>query len=293
VAGCTAPLAGGVSATLLVAGFPAGAPAAGLAATVGGAPAAVAAAEPAAGGALRLSLALPPFPGDPAGGPAQRAPVRVVLNASGWEVLAVHAEVTYLRAPRVVGAAFNGIGSQVRLSFDQETCGAGVAECAALLTPLAPLGAAPACTWARRDLLTVQLGAGATLLPGDNLTVWGGALTARGGASGAVGNVTVAVARPAFVAAPALRVVGPGEIGACDVARLVATTESARPLSFVWDVLGHPALSANLSNETGPELALRGAALERDVKYTLSVRGLTFLGAQARLPPLSHERRIV
>jgi hypothetical protein len=86
----------------------------------------------------------------------------------------VHAEVTYLRAPRVAGAAFNGIGSQVWLSFDQQTCGAGVAECAALLAPLAPLGAAPACAWARRDLLTVRLGAGATLLPGDNLTVWGG-----------------------------------------------------------------------------------------------------------------------
>jgi hypothetical protein len=68
-----------------------------------------------------------------------------------------------------------------------------------------------------------------------------------------------------------------------------APPELRASLSQVWDVLGHPALAANLSNETGPELALRGAALERDVKYTLSVRGLTFLGAQARLPPVSHE----
>ena len=273
LSGCAVPLSGG-SSEIVVVGFPSSTTAAALVADVGGASAAVTAAVP-SGDGIKVTVTLPAMLQISA--TVAKLRLRVMLASDSTQ--AVYNFVSYHRAPRLSSATFNPIGSQILLIFDQATSASGTVACADTVDPVSRLGSGPSCTWTERDTLTISLGAGATLLPGDELGFIGLLLHSANGASSAAERSNATVRRPEYLQAPALRVVGANEIGVCDSAHIMAYVDSPRPLTFSWGSVSHPALDANLSSETSGHLELRGDALQSETTYVITGQGTTFLGA--------------
>ena len=255
--GCDLPEDGGPAGgtTLAVKGFAGAAAPSDLGISVEGAAGAVASLQ-VVGNGHTLRVTPPAAPG----GLAATSRVTLLRVAAAWDgTVFAYARVTYWRAPRILSAKFDALGAAVVLVTDQDTDGQGSVTCASALVSLGgSLGTGAECVWRAPARLAVVLGRGATILPGERVRLLAGAgadVRSANGVSDAMAQQEVVVQVPAQPAAPTLLLTGPSEIGACDTAHFHASGNSPRPLTFAWSSRTHPALAANLSAVTGPEVA--------------------------------------
>ncbi len=101
----------------------------------------------------------------------------------------IYADVLYRSPPRVISAGFNGDGSRIEITFDQQTSGVGAAiDCTKFLAADQPdsLGEKPICTWDSDGLtLFLLLGKGASIGVGESIMVLSGTVKSANGVSSA------------------------------------------------------------------------------------------------------------
>ncbi|KAJ1478615.1 hypothetical protein T484DRAFT_1817085, partial [Baffinella frigidus] len=199
----------GTSAVLRLQGFASASAPAHLTLDVDGVVALVGGVTPVAGspGGVDVSFTLPAASLD-----AIQVVARTKTTLVSDATVFAFSDVTYHRAPRLAAARFNAIGSQILLTFDQNTDGANTLACEAALDT-ARLGAKPACTW---------------VAPGPS---------------------SATLERSVRSEAPKLLLSGPSEIGSCDTATLRVSAASPRPLTFRWGSSSDAMLDGNLTTE--------------------------------------------
>lgn len=165
-------------------------------------------------------------------GPTRTVTLSVSLASRPTAAAAV-AAYSLVAPPAVVSAAFTAALTAILVVFDGPTNKCVPAGCgdtcsclldAASAARLAGIGRRASCVWAPDGAsLSLLLGAGATVAPGDSLH-FATCLAGSGEPSGAPGAAPVAltVAAPALPAAPVVTLTGPGAIDSCSSLELAA-----------------------------------------------------------------------
>ena len=201
---------------------------------------------------------------------------------------------TYWAAPVIVGARMNTVGNAVNVLFDQNTDMAMMttanSRCDQILThdtlsKLATLTADASCVWKRPDALSIFLGTGATIVPGDMLVINKNVLKSSNSQS----ETSVAdkeVKAPEFMVAPSVSIQGTSAIDPCSELELRALVDSPRQLRFQWSCSNDDNLAKTLRQFTGAVLFLAEGTTEMselDKIYQIVVTATDFLGARSDL----------
>lgn len=220
------------------------------------------------------------FPSDPGKSPSAPVSLATVSVCGPPELSACsYVHVRYLRPPRVLSAAFFPAGDGILVRFDQTTNRNGVRACSrALEAEASSLGEAPKC-FVSGDALQVTLGGGATIMPGDGLRVVLPDLRSADSVSSPAGALRAIVDRPDAPTVPAITVMGPSGIGACDTATIEAAALSPRACTFKYSCTHDSMLDAWLKREDRTDLVLLpGSVLEPNAPYQVTVIATNFLG---------------
>ncbi|KAJ1474531.1 hypothetical protein T484DRAFT_1832001, partial [Baffinella frigidus] len=180
---------------------------------------------------------------------------------------------TFWSAPVVSAIAINPLGLLLAVTFSHATDRAGMdrkdqfdQSCARLFVSDAAFAklsgiTAAKCVWASAVTLNVLLGVGATLVPGDALTLLPSRVRSANLVSPYAPSVSTSVSAPAFLKEPSLSVSGPTTIDQCALLNLKASSDSPRPPDFAWRCLNHPGLDS----------ALRAISTSQDVDFTYEI----------------------
>ena len=195
----------------------------------------------------------------------------------------VSVPVSFRRSPRLLSAIFSSSFGRVSLTFDQET-NTPQLPCAALLKVHGLLlGAEPMCGWSSPATLTIVLGFGATLLPGDIVTVISSLSDNKAQLVPAT-NQTSVVASPPVPLLPSVAITGPDSVSACDIAQLSASVSTAPGATYVWGCENDRDLDSELSNQTaGPTVTIKGTQLMAGKSYFISVQARSRFGTLSNL----------
>lgn len=191
---------------------------------------------------------------------------------------------TWFRAPQISYGRFHPSGLSLLVKFDQDVAAPGALErgnCAALLRDAGPLGGGAKCYWQSPDELYILLGSGASILPGDTISIFPGArLTGANLIGGQAAPSVVMVAPPTRIQPP-LAIRGSTTVDRCSPMALHAVSTSPRTLTYHWACTDYPPLDAFLRTLTGPDAFLPEGTLllaQLDRTYTVEVYVSDFLG---------------
>jgi hypothetical protein len=191
--------------------------------------------------------------------------------------------VQFQRAPTVRSAHFSANWAYIIISFDQAISIEMWQECS-LLVKRTALGSAPSCIWTDNQNIVITLGVGATVVPGDVLTVSGHLSDVTRTAWNFEQQMTV-ISAPSQVQMPQISVSGPRAISKCDLALISAVASSSRN-TFFWECSNDDSLNAAISNFTDAILSIDGSALTSGKSYYISVKLRTFYGLWS--PAVTH-----
>ena len=163
-------------------------------------------------------------------------------------------------------------------------CERSIALMHAILVP--GLGSNPKCDFSNTDgSLSVSLGFGASIMPGEVMTFIGGELAlstatvrSANGKSTAATRADANITRPLVKKSASPRITGPTMISDCDTAKLQAVSDSPRPVKTIWECINSPGLIATGEGVDG-QLSIAGARLSPGTDYQFQATVTTFLGA--------------
>ena len=240
-----------------------------------------------------LRLLVPPCAGCRFESGALKVPVKVGFKADTSRSSSIL--YTYWKAPNIVSAKLGAAGISVVMTFDQATDRGGMQlqdrNCSRILEPhlLGLLAADPSdasCAWsASNTSLTILLGAGATLVPGDILAIQREKLKSHNSLS----DWSVAQAKvlaPDYPEPPRLSISGSYEIDPCSSLEIRASVFSPRPAVFSWSCDNDEDLDQALSTLSGPVAYFKEGTAEMphtDKTYRITVTATTFLGQAVSL----------
>ena len=211
----------------------------------------------------------------------------VVMKADATRGAMTH--FTYWAAPDIVSATLNTVGTAVNIIFDQSTdmgmMTSGDGACSNILhTDSLPMLAADAtsasCVWESTHALNIFLGTGATLSPGDTLTLKPDTLKSSNSLSEA-SSAAAQVSPPEFAISPVVSVVGSPAVDPCSELTLRALADSPRPVRYQWSCRNDDELSQTLSTFTDSVVYLAAGTAEMetmDKTYEIVVTATDFLG---------------
>ena len=213
----------------------------------------------------------------------------VVYSANSLAIAA--ATYTFWVSPSILTASFDPSGTQILVTFDQDTNRAGMSvwdvSCEGLIqNAIVLFGDDSRCVWTADSALNVFLGTQANIVPGSTL-----ALMLKGGLR-SINNISVASTSVAVVTAPVL--IPPavvlksiGVIDACSALEIRASVASPRPLvSYIWNCINDADFDSYLSSVNGPILSLVSGTPQMqtaDKTYSISFSTTNFLGASTTL----------
>jgi hypothetical protein len=198
----------------------------------------------------------------------------------------------YFSAPSIESASFNPIGTSIIVLFDQSTDRGNVepgnSDCRSILEEkilplLATFAQDATCVWEGDDILNIFLGPGATILPGDPITIRDDTLRSKNSVSGPCTS-RFPLSAPDFAIAPAVTVSGSNEIDPCSDLQLRAIVASPRPLMFAWSCRNDYTLNQVLRSVTTSVLYLNAGTQEMQVMdktYEIVVVAINFLGVSS------------
>jgi len=216
-----------------------------------------------------------------------QAVVPVVVSMGG-KLLSVDT-YTYHDAPKVASVRFSTTGSRIVVSFDISTNRAGFQEefnCSMLLTSVQGLGTdGLSCTWKGDDEFTVLLGLGATVLPGNSITMKSNTIKNKAGFSAFIKPLADQIQLPKMPRAPGpAMITGAQEVDVCSSLRLTFAVTSARALVYAWSSTNQ-ALNNFLKTHYLSVLTLPSATspfvLLSNVNYEISVFATDYLGQRS------------
>ena len=205
-------------------------------------------------------------------------------NAASAAVrLQVTVPVSFRRSPRLLSAIFSSSFGRVVLTFDQAT-NAPLLNCFALFNVQDRLlGDEPVCQWSSPETMTIVLGSGATILPGDVLMMQPD-LSDSASELVPAENLSVTVSSPLIPLLPSVTVSGPDSVSQCDAAQLSASVSAASGATFTWNCANDPRLDSVLRNQTtGPVVTILGAQLKSGKSYFISVQARSRFGTVSNL----------
>jgi hypothetical protein len=153
-------------------------------------------------------------------------------------------------------------------------------------TLISGLGSNPKCGFSDTDgSLSVSLGFGASIMPGEVMTFIGGELAlstatvrSANGKSAPATRADANITRPFVEKQASPRITGPTMISDCDTANLQAVSDSPRPVITAWECINSPGLIAAGEGADGL-LSISGARLSPGTDYKFQATVTTFLGA--------------
>ena len=240
-----------------------------------------------------LRLLVPPCIGCQFEGGARKVSVKVGFKADTSR--SSNVLYTYWKAPSILSAKLGAAGISIVMTFDQATNrGAMQLEdrnCSRILEPhqVGLLAAHPSdasCAWSPSNVsLTILLGPGATIVPGDILAIQHDKLKSHNSLS----DWSVAWAKvlaPDYPEPPQLSITGSSEIDPCSSLEIRASVVSPRPAVFSWSCSNDAHLAQALSTLAGPVAYFEAGTAEMlhtDKTYRIIVTATTFLGKATRV----------
>ena len=154
---------------------------------------------------------------------------------------------------------------------------------------IAGLGSSPICGFSDTDgTLSVSLGFGASIMPGELITFIGGELAlstatvrSANGKSAPAMRANTNITRPLVEKPASPRITGPTMISDCDTAKLQALSDSPRPVKTTWECINSPGLIAEGEGANG-QISISGARLAPGTDYKFQATVTTFLGATSK-----------
>ena len=146
------------------------------------------------------------------------------------------------RAPAIVAAKFTSDGAAVKVMFDAAvSMGKGTVDCGQLLNSgslllLAGVGSAPVCNWFDTKTVTIILGYGASILPGDAIEILPG-MIARVDVESSTAQGAIHVKHPDVGETPSFCLPDKIDLGNCESLNLrpsCQTGDGGRPLRFEY-----------------------------------------------------------
>ncbi|KAJ1495836.1 REJ domain-containing protein, partial [Baffinella frigidus] len=207
---------------------------------------------------------------------------------------AASSRFSFWTAPTVSAIAMDPLGLQLAVTFDHATDRAGMTafdqSCARVFldddtfAKMSGITAAK-CVWATDTTLNVMLGVGATLLPGDTLTLHATRVRSANLVSLHSRSAATTVSAPAFRKEPSLSVSGPTTIDQCALLNLKAASDSPRSPDFAWRCRNHLGVDSALRAITTGEVNLAAGTPEMtdlDFTYEISVTATDMFGSVSK-----------
>ena len=161
----------------------------------------------------------------------------------------------------------------------------GVSNNACLLmlqpTVIPSLGVASKCVWKTDSEALILLGPGATILPGDSISIKN--VRSHNNVSQPSSASAVISSSPS-APVPVLAVSAPAEVDPCSPLVLRGMAQSPRALIYTWRCLDDETLSAALELVSGDTVTLAAGTSEMpgsDRSYTITVHVTDFMGIQS------------
>ena len=196
-------------------------------------------------------------------------------------------DFSFWDAPKLKSAIFGPGGGTLVLFMSNPTNKGGGSNTGcdgSLSVPsLVLLGSSPVCTWnSAGSSITVELGVGATVVVGSQLSLKEGVIKSANGVSAPADGSSVAVAPPSNASPVLLSLSGKTLVDACSDLVLEASGVSARPLTFRW-TSSDAALASKIRRTSGQTLLLSTPTpdLVLGADYTITVSAVDFLGVAA------------
>ena len=211
--------------------------------------------------------------------------LRVVYSADSTEIAAT--TFTFWEPPSILTASFDPYGTQIQVTFDQDTDRAGMSvwnvECNGLIQNANELfGYDSRCVWTANNQLNIFLGGQASVVPGSSLNIL------PAGTLRSINSISLASAAFAVITAPVLVpptviVKSIDVIDVCSALEIRTTVASPRPLiSYMWNCLNDPVFDSFLSSVAGPVLSLASGTPQMqtvDKTYSIAFSATDFLGS--------------
>ena len=231
-----------------------------------------------AGGAClqaNVMIMLPVDAPDMAAGPSTAG--FLTISSDSNTSFSASAEISLQRAPRLLSAKLSSSLSSIEITFDR-AINTPPLSCDLLLHGAERFGTFPGCGWSLPEVLTVVLGSGATILPGD-LVELAVRLSDTTGKLISPAGLSAAVLMPRNPLLPRVTLSGPNSISVCDTAVITASAGVAQGATFEWVCASDVALDAILRNQTnGPVATIKGSLLSLGTTYIISVRAQNRFG---------------
>ena len=211
--------------------------------------------------------------------------LRVVYSADSTEIAAT--TFTFWEPPSILTASFDPYGTQIQVTFDQDTDRAGMSVwnvvCNGLIQNANELfGYDSRCVWTANNQLNIFLGGQASVVPGSSLNIL------PAGTLRSINSISLASAAFAVITAPVLVpptviVKSIDVIDVCSALEIRTTVASPRPLiSYMWNCLNDPVFDSFLSSVAGPVLRLASGTPQMqtvDKTYSIAFSATDFLGS--------------
>ena len=145
--------------------------------------------------------------------------------------------------PVILSITMDNLGLLLTVMFDHETNRAGMGiesqSCSDVFVSDAGFAKMSGitnskCFWVSNSVLSIQVGVGATIVPGDALTLKSDTIKSANGVSSFSASIVAIVSPPVFLKTPSLSVSGVKYIDQCSPLSLQAFSDSPRPPDFSW-----------------------------------------------------------
>ncbi len=189
---------------------------------------------------------------------------------------------TFWAPPQIVSAAFDAVGAQILVRFDQATNRANMqpsdSACGLIFSnnTLEPLGDSGGlkCVWQTSQVLAITLGKRASVAPGQVLSVGGTrALRSLNEVSQRSAS-TITVASPDVPAQPDITLSGTSVLDRCTDVDIEVISSGPRPLAYTW-FSDNANVQRQLLGYTGSQPVID--ITDFDVEIAISVYGVDFL----------------
>ena len=198
--------------------------------------------------------------------------------------------------PKILHARFDALGMSIKVVFDQPTNRGGMTpgnmDCASIWdhASLSSFGRQTQCTWQTDDTMRVLLqpGGGATIEPGDTISLLHNVLTSKDKVTDFTSDVAV-VELPEFPEEPAVSLTGPEVVDPCSDLTLTAFVSSPRLVSFTWACRNDEHLNEILKLQDSAVLNFASGTPDMaslDKTYVITVQATNFLGVSSSLQVL-------
>jgi REJ domain/Fibronectin type III domain len=188
-------------------------------------------------------------------------------------------------APTLTSASFSSAGGHIDVVFsDVVYFSSAYVSCDTTFASSTTdkFGTAYSCTWVSSKTLQVLLGIGASIVPGDSITLGAASGVVRCDGSNQAASGSVSVASPENPVRPSVQVVTTSSIGSCDnlAVSAVASGLGSRDGSFIWSFSPSIELPSSVTASTS-SFTVESFRFAADTTYTVSVTVTNFFGAQS------------